>query len=219
VSITIFGPFGSFEIPEGAGPLTVETRRKEFYQLIGQCIKEWAKVEEKLFELCVFALKAPRKQTAIVYYKSPTLDTRLNLVDDLVRAILPQRERKDGGHDHPHVIAWTKLHKAIKDVLPERNLLAHAPVKEVEAVQTRMPLTGPDPFVTLASWLEIVMSEGEKLRGRGEKKPIRTNDLTEHLAAVQFLSSRIAVFHGTIAAEPPGEPPPRKSPRTSGLGR
>jgi hypothetical protein len=50
--------FGSIEIPEGATQLTIETRRNKFYQLVGKCIKEWANVEEKLFELCVFALTA-----------------------------------------------------------------------------------------------------------------------------------------------------------------
>jgi hypothetical protein len=134
-------------------------------------------------------------------------------LDELLRAILPQREKKDGGHDHPHVVAWTKLHKAIKDILPERNLLAHAPVKEIEAVQTRMPLTHPDPFVTLATWLEIIVSEGEKLRGRSESKPIRATDLTTHLRAIEMLTARISVFHGTIAAEPPVGPPLHKSQR------
>lgn len=111
LSFTVFSPFGSFEVPEGASPLTIETRRNEFYQLIGKCIKEWAMVEEKLFELFVFALKAPRKQAAIVYYRCPTIDARLNLTDKLIRAILPQRERKDGGHDHPHQRYARKLRR------------------------------------------------------------------------------------------------------------
>ena len=58
-------------------------------------------VEEKLFELFAFALKAPRKQAAIVYYRCSTIDARLNLADELIRSILPRREKNDGGQaDH-----------------------------------------------------------------------------------------------------------------------
>jgi hypothetical protein len=209
--LLLINVFGSIEIPEGATQLTIETRRNEFYQLVGKCIKEWANVEEKLFELCVFALAAPRKQSAIVYYKSPTIISRLNLVDELLRAILPPRTRKNGGHDHPHVVTWNEVCSAIKDALGERNLLAHAPVREVEAVQTMVPLTGADPFKTLASWLEIIASEGERLKSVSEKKPIRTKDLHAHLTAVELLTKRISVFHGMIAKVPPEAPAPRKS--------
>jgi hypothetical protein len=56
----------------------VEQRRDEFYKLFGQCIKKWADVEGTLFELCVRCLKTSRRQAAaIVYYKSPTIDSRL----------------------------------------------------------------------------------------------------------------------------------------------
>ena len=98
-----------------------------------------------------FALTAPRKQSAIVYYKSTTLSSRLDLVDELLRAILPPRARKNGGHEHPHVVVWNKVCSAIRNALEERNLLAHAPVREVEAGQTMVPLTSTDPFKTLAS--------------------------------------------------------------------
>ena len=206
MALTIFDPYGSIEIPEGSTGLDAERRRDEFYQLIGKCIKEWANVEQKLFELCVFALNAPRTQAAVVYYKTPTIDARLTLTDELVRVILPKKERPDGGKDHKWVVTWAKLYTDIKDLLPERNLLAHAPVREVETVQTLLSLTGEMRISTLASWLEIVMSEGEKLRGKADKPPIRAQHLKSHLEAVKLLAARISVFHGTIAAEPPATP-------------
>ena len=43
---------------------------------LGRCITMWAFVEEKLFDLCLMTLKAPKKQTAIVYYRTPTIDSR-----------------------------------------------------------------------------------------------------------------------------------------------
>lgn len=216
MSLTIFDPFGSIEIPEGSTGLDVEQRRNEFYQLIGKCIKEWATVEQKLFELCVFALKAPRRQAAIVYYKSPTIDTRLNLTDELVRAILPKKERPDGGKDHKWVTTWSKLYNDVKDMLPERNLLAHSPVREVEAVKYLSSLATKERIKTLASWTEIVASEGEKLRGKPVKPPIRTKHLENHLTAVKLLAARISVFHGTIVEEQPAKSAPNNTPHYRG---
>jgi hypothetical protein len=85
-------------------------------------------------------------------------------------------------------------------MLDERNSLAHAPVREVEAVETMVPLTGTDPFKTLASWLEIVQSENERLRTDKESKPIRTKDLQSHLTAVETLAAKISVFHAMITS-------------------
>jgi hypothetical protein len=93
----------------------------------GYCISTWAEVEQKLFEICWKALQSPREQAAIVYYRTPTLDARLTLTDELLRHVLPKRERPNGGHDHPDVMAWDALDKEITELLPTRNRLAHHP--------------------------------------------------------------------------------------------
>jgi hypothetical protein len=116
---TLFDVFSSYEVPENADTLTTEKRRDEFYKLIGQCIKKWADVETQLFELCVLALKSPGQQAAIVYYKSPTINSRLTLVDELLRAILPPRDREDGGHDHPLVSEWIDIFREIEAQAPQ----------------------------------------------------------------------------------------------------
>ena len=169
---TLFDVFGSFEVPEEASVLTFEKRRDEFYRLIGKCIKEWAHVENELFEICVLALKVPRKQAAIIYYKSPSIDARLNLADELLPASLPppQRPKKDGGHDPPLVSRWKKISGDIRELLPIRNLLAHAPVRQVTSTRPRPSLAqkgAPAGVTFLPTWLEVAMSANEELRGRG----------------------------------------------------
>lgn len=197
--VELFG--SSYPVPDGASALDVEQRKNEFYRLIGECIKEWAQVEEKLFELCAFALQSPRKQAAIVYYKCPTIDSRLTLTDELVRCVLPERTRKNGGHNHRLVIEWDKLRKAIKNLLEPRNLLAHAPVQSVERVEYKSSLATDQSFTTLASWLEIALSKAERLRGKNEERLLRSKDLKSHLESVRALSIWISVFHSRAAAQ------------------
>ena len=61
---------------------------QEFYTVVGRCIAEWGNVEDWLFKLCRECL-GPYEQSAIVYYRTPGVDVRLKLVDELVRSILP----------------------------------------------------------------------------------------------------------------------------------
>jgi hypothetical protein len=75
-----------------------DPERDEFYMWIGHCISAWAKVEERLFKICWHSLRAPKTQAAIVYFRTPSLDARLSLVDELVKSALPKPERRDGGH-------------------------------------------------------------------------------------------------------------------------
>ena len=67
----LFDVYGNYEVPEGRNP---EEVRKEFFELVGRCIKAWARTESALFEICAFALKAPREQAAVIYFRSPSMD-------------------------------------------------------------------------------------------------------------------------------------------------
>jgi hypothetical protein len=49
-------------------PLTSD----EFYKWVGICIKEWATIEARLYDICALALKVNPKQVAIVYGRTPT---------------------------------------------------------------------------------------------------------------------------------------------------
>lgn len=67
------------------------TPTEEFLMWIGTCITAWAKVEEQLFGICEHCLGARTDRAAIVYYRTPTIDSRVLLVDELVRTVLPKR--------------------------------------------------------------------------------------------------------------------------------
>jgi hypothetical protein len=156
----------------------------EFYKWVGICIKGWAAVEDTMFELCALVLKADPKHVSIIYYRTPTIDARLTLTSDLVASVLPQKKRKDGGHDHPDLLKWNKLVKDTKSLLKVRNQLAHASV----GLQV-----GPK------SWLlQVLTGKNERLRGK-EKPPVKDSELPGHYAAVQSIANRFSDFKQLLA--------------------
>lgn len=166
----------------------------ELLRNIGRCITQWADIEEKLFEICVLALKAPRKQVAIVYYKTPSLDARLTLLAELVGAIIPPR--KSGEHSSQIEKKWKNLTLRIKKLLPERNALAHFPIKEI-FVPTNNP-NGPPT----KSKLSIRPHRNERLRGRKiSVEKMEPEDLPRHLAEAQELEMNLRVFLSDLRQE------------------
>jgi hypothetical protein len=159
----------------------------EFHMYVGFCITAWANVEEHLFRICARVLNTAEERAAIVYYRTPTLDTRLQLTDELVRTVLPKRTRKSGGHDHPDVIAWNDLKNDIKNELSTRSRIAHNPVSDRRFLPP--PKEGElRGLLHLYSWLEIYVSDAEKLRGRHDDiQPLRVDDLSSHCTTVQRL--------------------------------
>jgi hypothetical protein len=156
---------------------------------VGNCITAWAKVEEHLFKICAKSLGVTDERAAIVYYRTPTLEARLQLTDELVRTALPKRERKSGGHDHPDVKKWDQLRKDIGNLLPVRNRIAHHPItpKKID--------TGGLGMLDKMSWYEIYVSDAERLRGRHEDtKPLMTPDLSAHRLAVHGVTRRLELF-------------------------
>src|ERR1700730_102814 len=103
--------------------------KHEVYPRVGHCITAWANVERQLFSLCNFALGAGQERAAIIYFRTPTLDSRLDLVEELIQTKLPRRMREDGGHDHPLVTEWKTIIKDVKDLLQTRNFIANQPHK------------------------------------------------------------------------------------------
>jgi hypothetical protein len=168
----------------------------DLFLWIGKCITAWARVEEHLFEICVTALGTTKQKTAIIYYRTPTLDARLKLTDELIRTTLPKRERKDGGHDHPDLTNWDNIRKEIGDTLPIRNRLAHHPV----ANRTIDGATGA--VAELFSWHEIYESDSEQLRGHREKpKPLLAPDLGNHRLAIEQLITKLELFRKHVLSK------------------
>ncbi len=172
--------------------------KREFYQWVGQCITEWANVERQLFRLCNFALGAGPERTAIIYYRTPTLDSRLDLVEELIRTKLPRRIKADGSHDHPLVIEWKTIIKDVKDLLQTRNLIAHHPHKETEHW-----VWIDEDLVETTSWVEIYRAFHERMRKKSKKTSIMAYSLPSHHAQLLKVISDLSKFHDKIHPELP----------------
>jgi hypothetical protein len=157
----------------------------EFFKWVGICITEWSRVEDQLFLICRKCLKTRFDLAAIVYYRTPQLDARLKLVDELVRATLPQRAKKNGGHDHPDVKQWISVKAEITALLETRRRIAHHPMT------SGLDLETSDGF-----WIQIAPSFAESLRGKDNKlKPLEQADLEQHAIKLQDVVNQLALFY------------------------
>src|SRR5580692_7435435 len=95
----------------------LDLQLKEFYQLVGQNIKAWATTEGLLFDICEKLLKTDRTLVSVVFFRSPTISSRLDLTNELLTVRFPK--------DHPVIVQWKPIKKAMSDLLPVRNSLAH----------------------------------------------------------------------------------------------
>jgi|SRR5215472_7952505 len=98
----------------------------DFILTLGNCITEWSNVEHWLFNICLRCLGCHPVKAAIVYYRTPSIDARLSLADELVQATLPRPDRKSGG-PHPDLKTWREIETEFRGLLPIRNQLAHPP--------------------------------------------------------------------------------------------
>jgi hypothetical protein len=190
-----------FTVQELGKIYRITIRQVEFYMLVGLCIKEWAKVEDELFRICEFALNAEPQLASIVYFRTPNIDARLTLADELLRVVLSER-------DGTKLQIWTEIRKEIETLLPTRNLLAHAPVR-----QELYPDTPDDPALRIevgpdgikrqilrsveVMWVET--SEHERLRGKGERSIVDAA-LSHHLTSVQAAAAKLGTFHAAQIA-------------------
>lgn len=169
-----------------------------FLANIGRCITAWSFVEEKLFEICFATLKAPKRQAAIVYYRTPSIEARLALVDELVKAVLPPKE--SGEHSSPAEREWDRIVKEIRALLPERNALAHFPLKE-----TFLPIESyeetANPGFMQPRKLEIKPHKYELLRKMRTFKSLGPDDLPKHQRRVNKVVIDLYEFQSLLRAE------------------
>jgi hypothetical protein len=157
----------------------------EFYLLMGNCISGWATVEEYLFKVCWACLGCSKQQAAIVYYRTPTIEARRQLADELVKTVLPRKTPPSGGHDHEDVKVWNAIQKEIEELLPTRNRIAHQPMgPHMEFDSDAREL-----------WFEIYMSDHEQARKDQSVAGLRKEDLQAHIMAVWLLKDRLAAFY------------------------
>jgi hypothetical protein len=172
----------------------------EFHMEMGYCISAWARVDDELFRIfrdCVGSLD----QSAIIYYRTPGLNTRLDITSELVRTtLLPSWERP--GKNDLRIKAWISAIKPFKDLLSVRRRIAHQPVRW-EPLRVGMRL-GAAP-----SYVELYVGANERLRDSQAKlPPLNIDDLRSHRAAVNQLSDRLSAFYHEVLIKPPEASPP-----------
>lgn len=165
----------------------------KFYALVGRCITIWAHVETHLFRSFVTALEAPRHKAAVVFRRSPTMDSRLKLTSEVVEFALPSRQ-SNGGKTHPLMRKWQTLLARLNELMPVRNQIAHDPVEY---------WSGP---VELDAWGENVMDftwlnyKTKEFSKEAHDSTLIIDDLENHLKWVGELEAQIKQFRDELAA-------------------
>jgi hypothetical protein len=180
------------------------TPNAEFHMYVGWCITAWGKVEDQLFSICEKSLGLKKQQASIIYYRTPNIKTRLELVDELILSLLPNPMRKSGGHPNKDVLAWRDLVTETRALMEVRNRIAHSTVRVLHDVIRRdfdptnpAGLTGEFPNTKPS--FEIFLSATERLRGKsGNITPLRVDDLSLHRQKVQKLTERLNHFAETV---------------------
>jgi hypothetical protein len=172
---------------------------REFFEILGRCIAAWASVDDELFRIfreCV----GPHEQSAIIFYRTPGLDARLNLADEIVKSAFP---RPDQSNAHPPlgVKAWNALVSKFKDLLHVRRRLAHHPVGQGWPSENGTALVGSSEIggsmlnEPLYSRLEVDVGEHERARrSSASLKPLTITDLNQHLSSVRALANALNDF-------------------------
>lgn len=174
---------------------------EQFHLWVGYCISQWSFVDDNLFLIfrdCV----GPYDQCSIIYYRVPGLDARLSLTDEIVLSVLPQPERKNGGHSHKDVVAWEKAKKGFKDLLSVRRKIAHHPVVGVSYDPSDIVTSSDEEY-----WLEISPSQHERLRQKIDHKGLKIQDLKDHYKGVHDLANRLKSFLDDVLKKQHAKPP------------
>jgi hypothetical protein len=167
----------------------------EFMALLGTCITEWAWIEEETYQVCAIVLGTAAEHTSIIYYRTPSLEARLNLADELMSTIFPKPET--GKHPHFDAGIWSKLILNIKDAMPLRNQLAHSP--------TAAGIWGmmDDETGEISEVVEIKMQNSPHAHemwrpNKPKKKMLLKEDLERHLTDVRSLHERLQAFRRDV---------------------
>jgi hypothetical protein len=171
-----------------------------FFSWIGVCIKEWAKIEAVLFKLCGHVLGAKPQHVAIVYYRTPSLEGRLQLTNELLSSFFP---KNPGEHDDPIFVTWKNLKNEIQDMMPIRNELAHSPVEYDVKLQIMLDReTNKSSLDTVHSRIKVNTSRDETLRS-GKSNSHDVEAIKLHHRDLQNVWSRLNDFSRDLFALKP----------------
>jgi hypothetical protein len=180
----------------------IATNVTTLHTMIGYCIKEWAGVEAALFNTFHEASGTDVVRAAIIYYKTPSIDSRLTLTDEIVQSVMPQPSRKAGGHKTPSAREWIKIKREISSLLKVRNDIAHYPIYLAIELDEQGEIKDEG-----RAWWQIAESQSEQHRGRtSSKKPLALIDLVAHWIEVREIHGKLSRFSGHIISSQPSKP-------------
>ncbi|MEH2532183.1 hypothetical protein V1277_001435 [Bradyrhizobium sp. AZCC 1588] len=171
----------------------------KFYAQYGRCINEWALIEERYFNFFAFALRAPTKNAAIVFYEWKDFATPARLTNKLME----KRLRKFPYTEHLKV--WQDIAKRVDRLRPFRNELAHQPIRHWRRIRLSIgkskPLTEEEKKKAgLGPFQEVYRSPSAIMGGRKPKlfnstlSTIRIDHLDDHLKQTKELRVTIDEF-------------------------
>ena len=170
----------------------------QFYAALGRAITDWANLEAELFEITASILGCARERAAVVFYRTPTIDSRLTLTSDLIKSLLPRH--LPGKHPPPLAKEWKVLQSDIKDNLPIRNRLAHDPAAPVVNVYKSIDGKVLKKRIRQASY----MSETQRLRNPDQPlNALGIEDIRAHITVVSSLINCLRNFRDVAFAKPP----------------
>jgi len=174
---------------------SLEDEARPFYEMMGMCIASWADVDEELFAIFHRCMGAPEPQCAIAYFKTPSLEARRTLTEEVVLSVLPKK--KPGQHDHASVRAWNAAVEDFQDLLRTRGKIAHHKMRLVME-------GGPRGRKT---WFQLYMNYSEQQCGRNASAILKDADLQHHLDSTTALERRLYAFRRDVLPMHVGEPP------------
>jgi hypothetical protein len=168
-----------------------QDKRDAFMALLGTCITEWAWIEEEIYKICQLILGTVSEHTSIVFYRTPTLEGRLSLADELMGTIFPKPE--NGEHLHFDAGIWSKLLSDLRFQMPIRNQLAHSPTGAGIFGFTDERTGKIDEIVEIK--MQSYPHDQEMHRPKKpNRKLLHHEDLETHLNAVRAIYSRLRTF-------------------------
>lgn len=186
-----------------ARSVTIKHLNNRFMTYLGLCITDWADIEEQLFGICAEILQTTPAKAAVVYFRTPSLSGRIDLVDELLAVAISAE--KDDKQAKAHAKEWNSLYKAIRSELSIRNQLAHSPIRPVfvgSVIDWHSYFNRKVQFESSAGAFELMRPKGNK------KKPLTVDDMKIYLGRLSALFVRLRSFReGVLPLYLPAERP------------
>jgi hypothetical protein len=148
-------------------------------------------------------LATETRLAAIVFYRTPTLDSRMTLTTELLHSWFP---KPPGSHGHPLLKEWLSLRARMTDLIPYRNLMAHHPIdmtgeKDYEFKHLSDGNIELIP-VDIKSHFKVETSKSEIRRGRIHTiKSLKDAEMPSHYKTILELHKDIRSFRTSLQKE------------------